>query len=285
MRLFNYQPHEIHFAFCYRVYFSWQTHRRHSILPLVNLCRATLDDLLQPYNIRVLECATSTTELRCIVSLKPVETISLCASKLKGRVSKWLREECADPQLILSKGYFASTTGKTRTKVVERYLSLQAEHHGYSRRILPPIFVDQYCLSDQDKSRILPKHAIVIAKFHLVFSTTGRRGIMGSAQGRRIADEWRKVQQDFRFAVVKVSFVPDHVHVAVRTHPSVSPATAVAVLMNAAQQVMQQELIQAGVNRLWMNSAYIGSYGDLSNPQIRKYMERWASSGCKRSTK
>jgi REP element-mobilizing transposase RayT len=279
MRLFNYQPHEIHFAFCYRVYFSWQTYRRLPILPLADLCQATLDDLLQPYNIRVLECMTSTTELRCIVSLKPAETISVCASKLKGRVSKWLREELhhTDLQPILSKGYFGSTTGKARSKAVERYLSLQPEHHGYSRRILPPIFVDQYRLSDQDESRILPKHAIVIAKFHLVFSTTGRRGIIGSVQGRRIAEEWRKVQQEFRFALVKVSFVPDHVHVALRTHPSVSPATAVAVLMNAAQQVMKQELIQAGVDRLWMNSAYIGSYGDLSNSQIRKYMERLAS--------
>jgi len=252
MRLFNYQPHEIHFAFCYRVYFSWQTYRRLSILPLADLHRTTLDDLLQPYNIRVLECVTSTTELRCIVSLKPAETISVCASKLKGRVSKWLREELQlnDPQQMLSRGYFASTTGKTRSKAVERYLSLQAEHHGYLRRILPPIFVDQYSLCEQDEIRIFPKHAIVIAKFHLVFSTTGRRGMIGSAQGQRIAEEWRKIQQEFRFAVVKVSFVPDHVHVALRTHPSMSSAAAVAVLMNTAQQIMQQELIQAGVDRL-----------------------------------
>src|SRR5689334_1156482 len=234
MRLFKYQPHEIRFAFCYRVYFSWQTHRRLALSPLPALRRATLDDLLQPYNIRALECVTSTTELRCIVSLTPAETISTCASKLKGRVSKWLRDELehTEPQPMLSKGYFASTTGKTRSKVVERYLSLQAEHHGYSRRILPPIFVGEYRLSDRDETRISPKHAIVIAKFHLVFSTTGRRGIIGSSQGRRIAEEWRNIQQEFRFVVVKVSFVPDHVHVALRTHPSMSPAAAVATLMN-----------------------------------------------------
>ena len=286
MRLFNYQPHEIHFAFCYRVYFSWQTYRRLKFSPLANLHRTTLDDLLRPYDIRVLECVTSATELRCIVSLKPAETISVCASKLKGRVSKWLREELkySDPQALLSKGYFATTTGKTKRKVVDRYLSLQAEHHGYSRRLLPPIFVDQYRLSEQDESRILPKHAVVIAKFHLVFSTTWRRGIIGSVQGRRIAAEWRRIQQTFQFALIKVSFVPDHVHVALRTHPSMSPATAVAVLMNAAQQIMQQEMIQAGVDRLWMNSAYIGSYGDLSNPQIQKYMERWASNEREHST-
>lgn len=277
MRLYTYQPHEIHFAFCYRVYFSWRTHRAIQLSPLTTLQRRTLDALLRPYNIRVLECVTNATELKCIVSLTPIETISRCASKLKGRVSKWLREELqlAEPESLLSKGYFACTTGKSRSRIVERYLSLQAKHHGYSNRILPPIFVEQYRLSTQDKVRISPNHAMVVAKFHLVFSTTGRRGIFGSTQGRRIARAWIGVQSELHFALLKVSFVPDHVHVALQSHPAVSPATIAAALMNAAQQVVLNEMMQAGVNRLWMNSAYVGSYGDLANAQIRKYMEKW----------
>ena len=279
MNLYTYEPHEINFAFCYRVYFSWRTYRRRPFSPLTKLQRVTLDAILRPYNIRILECVTNETEIRCIASLTPVETISSCASKLKGRVSKWLRESLnsTDLQPILSKGYFASTTGKTRSRVVERYLSLQSEHHGYSNRILPPIFVGQYQLSAEDESRISPNHAMVIAKFHLVFSTTWRRGIIGSAHGRRIAKVWLKIQQELRIALIKVSFVPDHVHIALRSHPSVSPAGIAAGLMNSAQQVMQIEMIEAGVNRLWMNSAYVGSYGDLASAQIRKFMERWRS--------
>ena len=280
MNLYTYQPHEINFAFCYRVYLSWQTYRHHAFPPLARLQRPTLDALLRPYNIRVLECVTNATEMRCIVSLTPVETISGCASKLKGRLSKWLREEInlTDLQSILSKGYFASTTGKTRSRVVDRYLSLQSEHHGYSSRILPPIFVDQYPLTTDDERRISPHHAVVIAKFHLVLSTTWRRGIIGSAQGRRIATAWLKIQAELRIALMKVSFVPDHVHIALRSHPSVSPAHIAAGLMNSAQEVMQLEMIEAGVNRLWMNSAYVGSYGDLSSAQISKFLERWRKS-------
>ncbi len=280
MRLYIYQPHEIHFAFCYRVYFSWRTYRALPLSPLTTLQRRTLDALLQPYNIRVLECVTNATELKCIVSLRPVETISSCAGKLKGRVSKWLREELdlIEPQSLLSKGYFACTTGNSRSKIVDRYLSLQAKHHGYSHRILPPIFVEQYRLGTKDEEQLAPNHAMVVAKFHLVFSTTGRKGIFGSAQGKRIAREWIKIQRELQFALLKVSFVPDHVHVALQSHPAVSPATIAAALMNAAQQVVLNELIQAGVNRLWMNSAYVGSYGDLANAQIRKYMEKWKGS-------
>src|SRR6185369_2718615 len=166
MRLYKYQPHEIHFAFCYRVYFSWRTHRALPLSPLTTLQRRTLDALLEPYNIRVLECVTNATELKCIVSLKPLEPISGCASKLKGKVSKWLKDELklAQPESLLSKGYFACTTGKSRSKIVERYLSSQAKHHGYSNRFLPPIFVEQYRLSPQDKARISANHAFVVAR-------------------------------------------------------------------------------------------------------------------------
>lgn len=103
--------------------------------------------------------------------------------------------------------------------------------------------------------------------------------MIGPEQGRRIATEWRRTQREFDFALIKVSFVPDHVHIAIRTHPSISPATVVAVLMNAAQHVMEDELMKAALGRLWMNSAYIGSYGNLSSPQIRKYMERLEDEG------
>jgi hypothetical protein len=54
--------------------------------------------------------------------------------------------------------------------------------------------------------------------------------------------------------------------------------------MNAAQQVVLNELIQAGVSCLWMNSAYVGSYGDLANAQIRKYLEKWGSNKRENST-
>jgi hypothetical protein len=45
--------------------------------------------------------------------------------------------------------------------------------------------------------------------------------------------------------------------------------------MNSAQEVVSGSLVAARVERLWQPSAYIGSYGDLASPQIRKYLEHW----------
>jgi REP element-mobilizing transposase RayT len=57
-------------------------------------------------------------------------------------------------------------------------------------------------------------------------------------------------------------------------HPGVSPAAAVAELMNIAQEAVQRELIGAGVDRLWQPSAYIGSFGNLTSNEVRKYINR-----------
>ena len=87
--------------------------------------------------------------------------------------------------------------------------------------------------------------------------------------------------QDVQAALVKISFVPDHVHLALRVHPSTSPAELIVQLMNSAQDFMFQryceDVIRAGVERLWQPSAYLGSYGDLESAKIAAYIKSWES--------
>ena len=66
-----YRPHELHFAYCYRVYFRWQTFRKLSCPPLARLTAELLNDLVRTYGIEVLECTTSKSELITMVSLQP----------------------------------------------------------------------------------------------------------------------------------------------------------------------------------------------------------------------
>ncbi len=277
-----YLRNELHYAYCYRVYLRWRTHRARQLAPLAQLEQSVLENIATGYGVRILEFASNTTDLLTLVSLKPEETISACVGKLKGQVSKWLREaqQLTQPAEQLSNGYFACTVGKSPREAVEQYLSRQSEHHGYDGRVRPPIFIESYDLSEEDKARVTTKHSVVTSQFHIVLATSGRRGVFGSEEGSVVAAEWRRFAISLRAALLKVSFLPDHVHLAIRAHPSVSPADLVMELMNAAQIVVFERFagaaIQARVERLWQPSAYIGSYGDLASPQIRKYIHDWA---------
>lgn len=279
MYLQPFQPHELHLAYCYRLFLRFRTYRARKLTQLSGVDRRKLDSLVRPYNIRALQCASDSTDLMSILSLQPSESISSCASKLKGQLSKCLREQLqlTQPENLLSKGYFAITIGKSTAQAIARYLDNQAQHHGYDKRILPPVFVARYDGNQSDENRLATAHAAVVGRFHVVLSTRGRRGVFGSHAGEAIAARWLRLQEQWRIRLLKVSFVPDHVHLALRAHPSVPPLKIICELMNSAQETVPHAMVRAGIERLWLPSAYVGSYGDLADAQVRKYVENWRS--------
>jgi REP element-mobilizing transposase RayT len=283
MLIHPYQLEELQFGWCYRVYYRWQTHRVRPQPALRRLDRETLDVMLQPYGIHILEASSGETDVKVLVSLLPTETVAACAGKMKGRVSKWLREQhdLRQPprEKLLSRGYFAGTTGKSTADAVNQYLDDQGEHHGYASRVRPPAFVQRYPLTSADEQRLSANHAVTVLQFHVVLATWKRKGVFGQAAAEATADGWRRMEAQHQMVIEKVSFVPDHAHVAVRTHPSQSPAEIVLALMNSSQERMWSDfsdsVIRAGVERLWQASAYIGSYGDLESTKIGAYVRRW----------
>lgn len=178
---------------------------------------------------------------------------------------------------------------KNKTGEVEGYLSSQSEHHGYLDRPRQPVFVKAFERPLTDEERLASPHAKTLLRFHIVLSTWGRRGVFGATSGEAVCAAWHSLEQQERFALIKVSFVlikvsfvPDHVHLAVRLHPSVVPGGLVTALMNSAQEMVWRsfadDAIQARTERLFQPSAYIGSFGDLATPQVEAYLRNWRSS-------
>ena len=117
-------------------------------------------------------------------------------------------------------------------------------------------------------------------RYHLVLATQYRHGVFDATSGGAITKNWLCLQSSCRFLIDKVSFVPDHVHVAVSVHPTASQANVVLALMNASQERMwldfETVVIKGRVNRLWQPSAYIGSFGELSSNAVSAYLNRWS---------
>lgn len=273
-----YQPTELKFAWCYRIYLRWRTHRCRPQRVLAHLKQPTLAAMLQPYGVHVLDISTDETDVLVLASLSPAETVAACASKIKGRVSKWLRErsQIDQPAKLLSGGYFACTTGQSTADAIGKYLDSQAVHHGYAERTRPPVFVKRFELTPADTEQLRAQHAATDLRFHVVLSTWRRCGVFTAPAAEATSKCWRKIQRENSIAIEKVSFVPDHVHIALRIHPSVSPASVVTVLMNAAQEFVRRDfsdlIIRAAAERLWQPSAYLGSYGELETKKISSYL-------------
>jgi REP element-mobilizing transposase RayT len=281
MLVIDYRADEVRFAFCHHAYLRWCSYRLRPCPALARLNLPTLQALADRHAIKILECHSEPADVRVLVSLQPQETVSACASKLKGQTSKWLRErlQLDRPADLLARGYFACTSGKSKQEQVDAYLSAQSEHHGYGQRQRPPVYVHSFPSDPTTKVRLQAQHAVTVLRYHLVLATWRRCGVFGCAEGRAIAERWRQLEAEERFALLKVSFLPDHVHVAVQAHPSLSPGVLVVRFMNAAQRLIwerfQASAIQAGIERLWQPSAYVGSFGDWATPQLQHYIRNW----------
>ena len=124
-------------------------------------------------------------------------------------------------------------------------------------------------------------HAVTWLRYHLVLATRFRRGAFDATSGETVTKNWLNLQSPMRFLLDKVSFVPDHVHVAISVHPTTSPGNVVVALMNVAQETMFGEfetaVIKGKFDRLWQPSAYVGSFGQLSSNAVSAYLDRWSS--------
>lgn len=281
MALQSFESSELNFAFSNRIYFRFRSHghRPSRILSTLNL--QILSDLLGPYGIHVLESNCAPCDVKLLVSLRPTESASAAVSKIKGRISKCINDRstgvCGIKQL--GRGYFAVTTGKSSTESVSSYLERQSEHHGYDQRVRPPVFVKSFPHGQECIDILSTDHAIVSLKYHIVLATQRRNGVFCRATSEALTEHWRESQSQCKFVLRKISFLPDHVHIAVAVHPAITPAELILSLMNSSQTFMStnfaSELLRTKVSRLWQPSAYFGSFGELCSAAISAYVRRW----------
>ena len=214
--------------------------------------------------------------VRCLLSLRPAQAISTVIQTIKANSSR----ECG-PQLDFSpplwqRGYLARSVGRVCVERVKQYLDQQSEHHGYASRVLPPIF--RYRV--EAPAALTAQHAVFELNHHLVLATQHRKGIFDSARGAALGHYWLRVAEKRGFAIDRISIVPDHIHLLVRTPPKMSIEECVLSLLNNGQyfvgQHSPQAFVQAGIEQLWQASAYGGTCGEMTTALIKSFLSRRA---------
>ncbi len=279
----RYTIEELNFAYCYRVYLRWHSycHRRLAIECFEKT--PELKTSLDQVGVHLLEAnAQNEMDFGLLVSLRPGDSVSVAASKVKGQCSKWVREklEISADEKLFGRGYFAATCGKSKEEDVMKYLNIQGDHHDYINVGPPPVYTEE--VGDIPGLEALQtSHAETKLLLHVVLCTERRLGFFSSAHGRATAELLKMWQEEYQYRLLKVSFVPDHVHIALRLHPTVVPSQLVLTLMNEIQdfagQNFSSQMVQKGLERLWQPSAYIGSFGDITSAAMKQYIADWDS--------
>jgi len=161
---------------------------------------------------------------------------------------------------------------------VKRYLVDQAEHHGYSTRVLPPVF--RFRAAEPEV--LATAHSSFDLTHHLVLATRFRRGVFDSKMGQALVNYWIRVAARHGFAVDQATVLPDHVHLLVRITPKISIEQVALSLMNNGQHFVAKNfpsaLFEAKIDQLWQPSAYVGTCGEVTTALLRAFL-RAANAG------
>ncbi|MDA0839720.1 MAG: IS200/IS605 family transposase [Planctomycetota bacterium] len=279
-----YKIDDLNFGWVYHVYLRWKTHRRQTLPAMNSIPLSTVQEIGGMFDIAILGADSNETDVLLTGRLNPRESDSAFASKFKGKISKYIREEMDSgaPEKLLSRGYFACSVGKNTRRDIEQYLTTQAEHHGIEISPDAPSSIREQDADEETlRDRLQPKHAMAVVQFHIVLSARKRTNVFDKTVAEALVDFWFKSSAEENWFLRKVSVLPEHVHLAVRAHPSVSPAEIVVRLMNSSQEMLfrdfRDEVVARKLSQIWNPGAYIGSYGDITSQSVLKYIQDWES--------
>jgi len=266
---------KINWAYQLHYYLSFRTHRRRRYFA-ESACSEKLAEIVaeicQRRDYHLLESKTYEDHFRCLLSLRPEHDLSTVMEKIKANSARECGRQFGMVAPIWSRGYLARSVGRVNVSTVKQYIEHQAEHHGYSKRHSPPI----YRYRSEYSSALSAVHSVFDLIHHLVVSTRYRASVFDSKLGHELGSYWLKVSAKYGFTIDRITIVPDHAHLLVRTAPKLSVETCVLALLNNGEYFISKNyplaLVNENIDQLWQPSAYVGSCGEVSTALVKAWL-------------
>jgi len=261
--------YQLHYYLCFRTYLRRTLFAGTESADVIS---SLLQEICGRHEYSLLKLRVYPEDIRCLISLRPDQDIATAIKTVKANSSREYASVNSLSPPVWARGYLAQSVGKVRIGPVRLYLQLQAEHHGYARRILPPVFRYR-------TAKPVPlgaAHSSFDLNHHLVLLTDRRASIFGSQSGEGLCEYWLRVAAKHGFAIDQVTVLPDHVHLLLRIPPKLTIHECTLSLMNNAQHFIGRHfpdaLIQAKVEQLWRPSAFAGTRGKMTTALLKQFL-------------
>jgi len=263
--------YQLHYYLCFR------THRRKKFFShgdRMDALSQELSQICERHGFHLIRAKGYPDHLRCLLSLRPSDSISKTLQTVKTNLSRELGSRFLLQAPVWADGFLARSAGRVRIEAVKHYLDSQSEHHGYAGRVNPPVFR----FVAKNPIALTAAHSVFDLNHHVVLATRYRRGIFGSRIGNELYEYWERVATKKGFAIDRATVLPDHIHLLVRIVPKLSIEECVLALMNNGQHWFGKHysvlLVQAGMSQLWQPSAYVGTSGQVTTALVKSFLSR-----------
>ncbi len=121
------------------------------------------------------------------------------------------------------------------------------------------------------------RHAKYQIAYHFVWIPKYRKEILRGEIKEFLEGLLREIAQEYRFEILAMEIMPDHIHLFVSAPPKYSPSTIAKIFKGVSAKKLFQRFPQLRKeywkNHLWAPSYYVGTAGQVSAETIRRYIE------------
>ena len=223
---------------------------------------ADLADAWESDGIRLLDRRWSDDEIHLLTSVTPDVPPETFVARSKGRLQYALRQN--ETPTSFARNYAMRTVGDTTRAAVEGYLEKQIAKEGLAD---PAFEEDLEAFTIRDRSVDLSEPVATDSgrywyNLHLVLVIRDRFRVTDDGWLGEIRDVCRAVADKKRHRLSTLAVVPDHVHMALGGRLEQAPEEIALAYMNNVAHVL-------GQTRLWMDSYYVGGFGEYDMWAVR----------------
>lgn len=111
--------------------------------------------------------------------------------------------------------------------------------------------------------------------YHLIWCPKYRRKVLVGDVEVRLRELFLERANEIDISIEQMEVMPDHVHLFVKSPPTLAPHYIVQQLKGASSRILRDEFphLRSRLPTLWTRSYYCESVGHISEDTIRKYIE------------
>jgi len=203
----------------------------------------------------------SSSAIQLTVAAKPEQAPVWISQRMKGRLDHALRQR--GTPVAFSRKVSLRAIGHNRTGVVDRYIRDQLAHVDLAdpkyRATLAKVAIHDPAVDLAEPTA--SSHGRYWYNLHVVFVVADRYRVGERGLLERLRERVMSVANEQGCALRRVAMMPDHMHVALRGNPMLSPEAIALGLQNV--------LAEAAGCRLWEPKFYVGTFGAYDKAAVK----------------
>lgn len=123
------------------------------------------------------------------------------------------------------------------------------------------------------------KNVIYSCKYHVVWCSKYRRKVLEGPIADRLKEIVRGICEEYRFSLLEMEVLPDHVHLLIEVDPQFGVHKAVKRIKGRSSRMLRTEFpaLRSRIPTLWTNSYFISTVGGSPLAAVKKYLEQQKS--------